>query len=206
MNPRIDQRIAPIALAPQTLLMHTTEEVVMDAASGGAWVNRNLRQVCRMGVDGSTSGNIGHAVSVVEAPSPFLIGIFSTSPPCGLNRIKQVENKRQYNSTDLAENTRKMNAVIDGKLPNDLNSASIFSKVIGHKLSNGSSGDLYLHCRMNFADDPVQNQTPKFMDLGFLTINTFDERGDLSTIATRIQRPTDGSHWSASNHVFGEAT
>ena len=44
------------------------------------------------------------------------------------------------------------------------------------------------------------------MDLRFSTINTLDESSCLSTPATRIQRPTDGSHWIEPNHVFGEAT
>ena len=44
------------------------------------------------------------------------------------------------------------------------------------------------------------------MDLAFSTIKTLDESSCLSTPATRILRPTDGSHWIAPNHVFGEAT
>ena len=44
------------------------------------------------------------------------------------------------------------------------------------------------------------------MDLRFSTIKALDESSGLSTPATRIQRPSDGSHWSAPDHVFGEAT
>ena len=43
MNPRINQSIAPIVVAPQTLLTPDTKEVFVDAASGGAWVNRTLQ-------------------------------------------------------------------------------------------------------------------------------------------------------------------
>ena len=43
MNPVIDQGIAPISLAPQTLLAPVTKEVVADVASGGAWINRTPR-------------------------------------------------------------------------------------------------------------------------------------------------------------------
>ena len=53
-----------------------------------------------------------------------------------------------------------MDAVVDEKFPSDLDSVSISSKVIGHKISDGSSSDLYTLCRMNFAADTVQNQTP----------------------------------------------
>ena len=98
-----------------------------------------------------------------------------------------------------------MDAVVDGKLPEDLDSASIVSRVIGQKISDGSIGDLYTRCRVKCASDPIKNQTPQFMDLGFLTINALDKISGLSNPATRIQRPTDGYHWSASTHVFGEA-
>ena len=63
-----------------------------------------------------------------------------------------------------------------------------------------------MQSRMNFKDDPVQTQTPQLTNLGFSTINALDEKFSLSTPATIIRRPTDGSHWSAPDHVFGEAT
>ena len=44
------------------------------------------------------------------------------------------------------------------------------------------------------------------MDLGFSNINELDEISGLSTPATRIRSPTDVVHWSAPDHVFGEAT
>ena len=59
---------------------------------------------------------------------------------------------------------------------------------------------------MKFADDTVQTQTSQLLYLGLLTINIFDESSGLSTPATGIQRPADGSHWSAPDHIFGEAT
>ena len=90
-------------------------------------------------------------------------------------------------------------------MPNDLDSASIFSKQICPKLSNGSSGDLYLRCRKNFATDTVQTQIQQVMDLGLSTINTLDDSSGFGNTATRIRRPTDGSHWIAPDHVFGEA-
>ena len=98
-----------------------------------------------------------------------------------------------------------MDAAIDGKLPDDLDSASIFSKVIGQKISDGSRGDLYSRCRMNSANDPVQNQPPHFVDMGLPAISTLNESGILGTTATRIRRPTYVSHWIAPDCVFGEA-
>ena len=104
----------------------------------------------------------------------------------------------------IGQTNPKLDAVVDGKLPDDLDSASISSKLIGHKLSDSSSRDLYTRCRMNFTADPVQNQTPQFMDLGYSTINALYERSGLITRATRIRRTANGAHCIAPNHVFGE--
>ena len=108
-------------------------------------------------VDGSTSGNIIHAVSVFEPLSPVMIGIVATYSPCGLNVIQQVANKRQSTSPALVGHTQKLDAVVYIKLPNDLDFVSIFIKVIGHKLSAGSIVDLYTRCSVNFAADPIPN-------------------------------------------------
>ena len=119
---------------------------------------------------------------------------------------QQVANKRQSTSPGLVVQTQKLNAVLDVKLPDDLDSAYIFSKLISHKLSHTSSSDLYTRCRMNLAADPIQTQTPQFMDMGFLTINALGESSGISTPATRIRRSPDSAHWSAPNLVFGETT
>ena len=155
----IYQWVAPIVLDPQTLLEPTIKEIIPDTASGGAWVKRTPLQVSRTGVDVSTPGDIHHGVSAIEAPSPVLIEIVTTSPPCGINATQKVANKRQSTSPVLVGHTQKLDAVVDGKLPDNLYSASIFSKAISHKLSNGSSGDLYMGFRMKFSANPVQTQT-----------------------------------------------
>ena len=59
---------------------------------------------------------------------------------------------------------------------------------------------------MNFVADVVQTQAPQFMDLGLSPINTLNENDVPSTPANRILWLTYGSHWSAPDHVFGEAT
>ena len=181
-------------------------EVVVDAELGGVWFNKTLWQVISIGVNGSNPGEICNDVRIKDAPYPVLIVIDATYPPCGLNRSLQVANKRQSTSPGLGGNTQKLDAVINGKLPDGLESASFFNKVIGHKSSDGSSNDLYWRCRMNFVGDVVQTQTPQFMDLGISTSNALDESCVLGTPATSIQRPTDESHWSAPDHVFGEDT
>ena len=80
MNLRIDDMIAPTGGAHQTLLTPATKEAVADTASGGVWVNRNMRQVIRTVVNRITPGTIGNSVSSEPAPYQFLIGIVTTPP------------------------------------------------------------------------------------------------------------------------------
>ena len=102
--------------------------------------------------------------------------------------------------------TKKLDTVVDGNFPDGLDYASIFIKVTDQKLSEGSRNDLYLCCRLNFAADIVQTQAPQGMDLGLLTMNKLNKNSLLGTPDTRIKRLTDGSYWSTSDYVFGEAT
>ena len=113
-------------------------------AYGSVWLNRNLWRVSRTSVNGSTPGDMGHVVSTKHDPSPVLIAVVGTLPPCVLNGSLQVTNKRKSTSPAVVGNTQKLDAVVDGNLPDDLDYASIFSNVIGQKLSNGSINDLYL--------------------------------------------------------------
>ena len=59
---------------------------------------------------------------------------------------------------------------------------------------------------MKFAANPVQTQTPKFIDMGFLNVNALDESSGRSNPVNINQRPKYGSHWRAPDHGFGEAT
>ena len=202
LNPSIGGSIAPIGEDYQTLSTTETKEVVADAASGGVWVKRSPLQVSRTGFDGITPGNVCNAGSVEHIPTPFIFVSVTTSPPCGLSGSLQVAKKYQYTSPGLGGNTQKLDAIVDGNLPNDMDYAPIFSKVISHKLSDGSRNDLYLRFRMNPVNDHVQTQSPHFMDMGLLDINTLNESGVLSTPATSIQRPVDISHWSVLDNVL----
>ena len=122
MNPWIDQGIAEIILTPQTLLTPATKEIVADVSSGGAWINRNPRQLIRTGVDGSTPGDIGNNIGIVELSPPIMIGIIGTTPPYGINLIQEVSDKWQYNSPGLVRQSQELDAVVDGKFPNNLDS------------------------------------------------------------------------------------
>ena len=68
----------------------------------------------------------------------------------------------------LGKTIPKIDAVIDGILSDNEDVTSIFSKVIGDKLSDGSSRYLFKRCSMNLMEDPVQTHTPQFVDLGVI--------------------------------------
>ena len=59
---------------------------------------------------------------------------------------------------------------------------------------------------MYFTSNVVQIDALNFVDLGLPDVNALDEFNTFGNPATRIIRPTDGPHWSAPGHVFGEAT
>ena len=99
-----------------------------------------------------------------------------------------------------------MDTVVDGNFPHERYYESVFSKVIGCILSDGSRDDLYLRCRMKFLSNVVQTEAPPFVDLGIPSINTLNESGVLGTPVTRIRRPTDGSHCTTPDNFFGEET
>ena len=100
-NPGIDQGIAVIILMSQKLLKPATKEIVVDTASGGAWIHRTLRQGTRTGVNVITPGNIGNAIGIVEISSPVLVGIIGTAPPCDLKLRQEVGDIRQSTSPGL---------------------------------------------------------------------------------------------------------
>ena len=71
MNPEIDQGIAPIILAPQLLLTSETKEIVADAASDGAWVNKTPRQVSKSGVNRRSQASVVMMLSLLNLPPHF---------------------------------------------------------------------------------------------------------------------------------------
>ena len=135
-----------------------------------------------------------------------MIGDIIVSPACGNSESLQVFNKKQSTISERIGYTQKLDTSIDRKLPDGRDSASIFNKVIGCGLSHNSSSNLYLRFWMDFVNNLVQTEAQYFVELVVPAINTLDEVGIFRNPATRIRKPTDGSHWSVLDHVFGEET
>ena len=162
------------------------EEVVVDTACDGAWVNHNRGQIIQTEVDGSTPGNTGLAIMSKTAPSPVLIRSPTISPACGLRGSLKFGKKLQFTSPDKVGNAPKLDTVVDGKFPYDRDYASVSSQVIYRELSHGSRDDLCLLFRMNLLSNVVQTEAPQFVDLGLPAINTLNEIGFLGTPTTSI--------------------
>ena len=112
----------------------------------------------------------------LNRPLQLLLELLVASLPCGLNVSHNIGNKQKYTTLDLVRQSQKLDAVVDKKMCYDWDLASIFSKVIGYKLSNGYIQYLYTCCRMSFAAYTVQTQTPQSVYLGLLIINSLDEK------------------------------
>ena len=121
MNPGIDQGIALIILAPQTLFAPAMKEVVVYMASGSVSVHRTPRKLRSTDIDGSTPGGICNAVSFFELYYRFMIGTVGNSPPCGINMSYDVGNKWQSTSPGLVRQSQKLDAVFDKKFFADIN-------------------------------------------------------------------------------------
>ena len=189
MNPVIDQWIVSIKLTTHTLLTPATKEIIADTALVITWMSINLWWVSRNGVDRSTTGDSGNVIGIVETSSPDLIWIIGTASTCGINLSQEVGNIRKSTSPDLVRQCLKLDATVDRKFSNNPDSTSIFSKLIGDKLSDGSSQGLYTRCRMNLMAYCIQILTPQFVDLGLSTIDELNKSSGLSTPATTFRRP-----------------
>ena len=100
--------------------------------------------------DGSTPCNNGLFVRSKPAPSSVMIGSPTIYPNYGLSESMKFGKRQQSNSLNEVRNAQKLDTSVDINFPDDQDYASPFSKVIGCKLSHGSSNDLYSLCRKKF--------------------------------------------------------
>ena len=85
-------------------------------------------------------------------------------------------------------------------------SASFFSHVVGLETVSGEVADVDTSKRMNFVSNPFLSETPKFVDLRLLTINTADKLNYVFAPVTRAEGLMDHSNWLAYRHCIVEVT
>ena len=119
-----------------------------------------------------------------ETSSPYMIGIIgATSPPCGLNLSQDIGSIRKSAYPDLRQ-SNILDTSSNQQFTNNMVTPPIFAEVLGEKISNSSSRDIYTLCRMNLVAYPINIPAPQFMDLGLSNINPLDKISSLWTPAT----------------------
>ena len=92
-------------------------------------------QVSRVGVDGTSPGNIGNDCGISEASSPSLIGIIgATVPTCGLNVTQEIGPIQQSTSPYLKQ-SNKLDSSIIQQFTDSLVVPPVSAEGIGDKLS-----------------------------------------------------------------------
>ena len=81
-----------------------------------------------------------------------------------------------------------------------------WSKIIGGKLANKSSADVYARFQMNLASDTALYESKNSIDFGLSHVDTTDEIGSVFAPTTRIGSATHGSDWIPRSHCISEAT
>ena len=97
-------------------------------------------------------------------------------------------------------------ARINGSPDKNSNSTIFFSHVVGLEAVSGEVVDVNASKRMNFASNPVLGETPKFVDLRLLTVNTADELNSVFAPVTRSEGLMDQSDWIVSRYCIAEIT
>ena len=137
--PRIENRVATCGGTPHALAMPTTKEFITDTARSSVrvlWTPVHVRRTCR---DNTTPGDCTVSLSSPRMNSPVLIEGTTVSPACELIGSLGILNK--YGSTGSVEigYTKKFDTSIDGIFSKDVDSKTIFRKLIGQELSHISS-------------------------------------------------------------------
>ena len=142
MDPRTEDRIVTCEGTPHTSAISKTKEVITDAERSSVRVKRNHRHVSWTVRDSSTPTDTCIDIRSSRANSPVMIGSTTVSLVCGISERLKVGNKQQSTPAEKIRNAQKLDTDLDRNFPNDWDSATIFSKVIGRELSHVLCYDL----------------------------------------------------------------
>ena len=183
-------------------MMTELNKIFADETPGNTWNTRTPQKISTVGVNGNPQGNIGNACGISETSSPDLVGIIEiTAPPCGINIITEIGNKRE-SATPYFRNSNKLDTSIDRQFNNNLVTPPILTEVLGDKLSEISIWDIYTHCRVSLVADTINISSPQFVHFGISTINALDKGASLWNPATIFGRPTHVAYGSVPYYIF----
>ena len=140
-----------------------------------------------------------------RATTPVQICNGHSVPPISI-RSQEIEGPMRSIIPQEVRNAEPLNASINIISSKNRDPTPTWSKVRGRKFINESSTDVYVCIRMNIASDTVLRESPNFMDLGLLFVNTTDELRSVFYPTTRIGSSTHGPNWLLCIHCISEAT
>ena len=208
-TPPIEPPIAYVAASDigTTHARHTiaSKVIVTDAACSGARVFQDPADINRKDTEGKITWESNTSRRSPRLTSQVLIGGGTTVSPTR-TRIQDISSTKGPTGSVEVRNVQILNTSINRNSTKNEDPTPTFSNVIGRKISDASSADIHLRCRVNFTHDAVVTKIPNFMNLGLSDVHTLDEIGSFSIPATIIGNPTNGSNWLPSDHLIGEVT
>ena len=175
IDPQIPDSIATCGGTPHAISMPTAKGVITDAACSSARILRNPQHVTRMGRDGTHQCNCDVVVSSPWDNRLVTIAGIVVPPTMVHSRSQGVLNGQQSISPSVSRNSQKSDASVDRNLAEDGDSTAIFIKVLGHKLYDSLSADIYSGFRVDFMSNAVGTKAPDFVHLGLPAVNSSDE-------------------------------
>ena len=127
----------------------------MDAAHSSVHVLCTTGDVSRMERDSTMPRDCNTSIRSPMLNSPVLIGGATCPPTCGSMGRQNIIGVHRSTCSVEVRNAQKFNTSIDGNLAKGGDSSPIFSTVIVQELSNKSSANIYLRCRMDFTINAV---------------------------------------------------
>ena len=170
---------------------------------------RFLRTPGHVSMTGKDSTTPHERDVIVRSPQdngPVLIGGIFVLPTMGNSGSQDIPKIRKSISTSVSRNAQKFDTSVDRNLADDGDSMAIFRKVLGHKISDSLSANIYSCCQLDFTSKAVGTKEPYFVHLDILAVNALNEFGAFGAPDTRVRIQMYGSYWSALGHVFEEVT
>ena len=186
-DPRISYRVASCGDTPHAITMTTTKGFITNVVYRGAHILWTPIHISRTGRSGTTPRNGEILLRSLRDNGPVLIEGIVVPPTMGNSGGQEIFNKRRSTSSSITRNAQTFDASVDINLADDRYSMEIFSKVLGSKLSNSLSADIYFSCLVDFTSNAVGTKVPYFMYLKLLVVNTFKENDSLGYPTTRVR-------------------
>ena len=201
IEPRITDMVATCGRTHHVLTTITMKGVITDAAWSSAHVLWTPGHISRTGRDATMSCDGYVVVRNPRDNRSVLIVDMVVPPTMGNSGSQEIIKKWQSTYLSVTRNSQKFDASVDRNLTNDGYYAAIFRKVLGRKLSNSLSANIYSRYRVDFTSNSVGTEASDFVYLRLLAVNTSDEINPfctsvvLLTLRSALQDGKGATYW-----------